>query len=68
MDIGNNEESGKKGLYCREVVTCDHVGINTLMLRGTRNFFISRSAYVVFEDDLCKILCPNCLLKGSNLQ
>ncbi len=65
MDIGNNEENSRKGFYVREVVACDHVGINYLVLQGTRNFFIQKSGYLVFENDLCKVVCPGCLIKAS---
>jgi len=64
----NIEESGIKnrnGFYVREVVACDHVGINYLVLEGTRNFFVQKSGYIVFEEDLCKVLCPNCLMQST---
>lgn len=65
MDNGNIEENSRKGLYVREVVACDHVGINYLVLDGTRNFFLRSSGYVVFEEGLCKIVCPDCLMKST---
>jgi hypothetical protein len=64
VDNGNIEGNSRKGLYCREVVACDHVGINYLVLNGTRNFYLRSSGYVVFEEDLCKIVCPECLMKS----
>lgn len=64
MDIGNIGDDRKKGLYVREVVACDHVGINMLVLAGVRNFFLRQPGYIVFEQDLCKVVCPACLLKG----
>lgn len=64
MYIGNIGEESKKGLYVREVVACDHVGINYLVLDGTRNFFLQKSGYIVFEEDLCKVVCPACLMMG----
>lgn len=67
MDIGNSGIRNLNGLYVREVVACDHVGINYLVRDGTRNFFMRESGYIVFEEDLCKIVCPRCLLSGTNL-
>lgn len=64
MDNGNIGEANKKGLYVREVVACDHVGINYLVLSGTRNFFMQKSGYIVFEEDLCKIICSDCFIRG----
>ena len=66
MDNGNNGEDGRRGLFVREVMACDHVGINQLVLNNTRNFYIRNSGYVVFEDDACKVVCPNCLLKSTS--
>lgn len=68
MDIGNSGIKNRNGFYVREVVACDHVGINYLVMAGTRNFFIAKSGYLVFEEDLCKVVCPECLLKGSSLK
>lgn len=65
MDIGNIGDSNQQGLYCREVAACSHVGINVLMLPATKNFYVTGSAYIVFEEGLCKVVCPACLLKGS---
>ena len=65
MDIGNNEDRCGKGLHVREVAACDHVGINTLKLAGAQNFYVSGTAYIVFEDDRCKVVCPACLLKST---
>lgn len=65
MDIGINEDRCEKGLHVREVVACDHVGINTLLLAGARNFYVSGTAYIVFEEDRCKVVCPSCLLKST---
>lgn len=66
MDIGNIGEEKRKGLYVREVLACDHVGINMLVLAGVRNFFLRQPGYIVFEDDLCKVVCPACLLKSTS--
>lgn len=66
MDIVNIEENEKKGLYCREVVACDHVGINYLVLKGTKNFYLRGPGYVVFEENLCKIVCPGCFITAMN--
>jgi len=66
VDNGNIEERSEKGLYCREVIACDHVGINNLALAETLNFFIQRSGYIVFENNLCKVVCMNCLLKSTD--
>lgn len=65
MDNGNIEENERKGFYVREVVACDHVGINYLVLAGTRNFFVQRSGYIIFEEELCKVVCPACLMKAT---
>lgn len=62
MNIGNIGIENRKGLYVREVMACDHVGINTLKLQGTQNFYLSSHGYLVFEDDVCKVVCPNCLM------
>lgn len=65
MDIGNIVENQRKDFYVREVIACDHVGINYLVLAGTRNFFSRGPSYTIFEQDLCKILCPECFIKGA---
>lgn len=65
MDNGNIEKNGRKGFYVREVVACDHVGINYLVLSGTRNFYLQKSGYLIFEEDLCKVVCPLCLMKAT---
>ena len=66
----NNVENGDhcpKGLHVREVVACDHVGINLLVLEDTRNFYLRSSGYVVFEENLCKIVCPACLFESTKV-
>ena len=68
MDNGNIEENERKGLFVREVQACDHVGINMLVLANVRNFFLRQPGYIVFEDDLCKVVCPECLLKSTKLR
>lgn len=65
MDNGENGDHCPKGLHVREVMACDHVGINYLVLQGTRNFFLRSSGYIIFEQDVCKVVCPNCLLTSS---
>lgn len=65
MNIGNIGGECPKGLHVREVVACDHVGINLLVLDGTRNFYVRSSGYVVFEENLCKIVCPTCLSRAT---
>ena len=65
MDNGDFGDERAKGLYCREVVACDHVGINMLVLAGTRNFFLNQPGYIVFEENLCKVVCPACLLTAT---
>jgi len=67
VDNGNFGDRCEKGLHVREVVACDHVGINTLLLGGTRNFFVSGTAYVVFEEDRCKVVCPACLYTSARV-
>lgn len=64
MDNGENGDHCQKGLHVSEVTACDHVGINYLVLKDTRNFFIQKSGYVVFEEDRCKVVCPACLMKS----
>lgn len=61
MNNGNIGE--KRGLYVREVVACDHVGINYLILSDVRNFYMRLGGYIVFEQDLCKIVCRECFIK-----
>jgi hypothetical protein len=56
-----------RGLYVREVLACDHVGVNLLILADVRNFFLSQPGYIVFEENLCKVLCPQCLLKATKV-
>lgn len=68
MDNGENGDYCSKGLHVREVMACNHVGINTLVLAQSRNFFLRSSGYVVFEENVCKVVCPDCLLKGSRSQ
>ena len=68
MDIGNTGEQKRKGLFVREVQACDHVGINMLVLANVRNFFLRQPGYIVFEKDLCKVVCPECLLKATSLR
>jgi len=68
VDYGNNGEDGRRGLYVREVMACDHMGINQLILQNSRNFFIRSSGYVVFEQDVCKVVCPDCLLISASSQ
>jgi len=65
VDIGDSGDHCTKGLHVREVLACDHVGINYLVLDGTRNFFIQKSGYVVFEEGKCKVVCPSCLMMGA---
>ncbi|MGB3121900.1 MAG: hypothetical protein WBE58_23945, partial [Verrucomicrobiales bacterium] len=64
VDNGNIGEEKLKGLYVREVMACDHVGINYLVKTNTRNFFLQKSGYIVFEQDVCKVVCPACLIKA----
>lgn len=66
MDNGENGDHCPKCLHVREVMACDHVGINYLVLTNTRNFFLRSSGYIVFEENVCKVVCPACLLKGSS--
>lgn len=54
-----------RGLFVREVQACDHVGINMLVLADVKNFFLRQPGYIVFEQDVCKVVCPTCLLNGS---
>jgi len=65
VDIGDSGDHCPKGLHVREVMACDHVGINYLVLANTRNFFLRSSGYVVFEENVCKVVCPACLLKAQ---
>ena len=64
VDNGENGDHCPIGLHVREVLACDHVGINYLVLDGTRNFFIQKSGYIVFEENVCKVVCPACLMMG----
>jgi len=64
VNIGNSGDHCEKGWHVREVLACDHVGINYLVLDGTRNFFIQKSGYVVFEENKCKVVCAACLMMG----
>lgn len=66
MDNGNIEDEKPKGLYCRELLACDHVGMNYLVLAGTRNFYSQGPCYIVFEENLCKVVCPQCFVTGSS--
>lgn len=66
--MSSEVEQNGRGLYVREVMACDHVGINYLVLKGTRNFFLRSSGYIVFEEDVCKVVCPDCLLRGASQQ
>lgn len=66
MDIGNIGEEVGIGMKIREVVACDHVGINRLVLLGTQNFFCQGPCYIVFEEGLCKVVCPHCLFASTN--
>jgi len=66
VNNGNSGEATRRGLFVREVQACDHVGINLLVLADVRNFFLRQPGYIVFEDDLCKVVCPDCLLKATN--
>ena len=63
------ESNGKpvRGLFIREVQACNHVGVNMLVLANVRNFFLRQPGYIVFEDDLCKVVCPECLMKATKL-
>jgi len=66
----NNENSGngeRKGFMVRQVLACEHVGINQLVLRDTVNFYIKKCGYVVFEEEKCKVVCPSCLLLSSQV-
>lgn len=65
MDIGNYGDDREKGLYVRDVIACDHVGINMLVLANVRNFFLRQPGYIIFEENRCKVVCPACLLRGS---
>lgn len=67
MDNGNIRDNVRNGLYVREVMACDHVGINFLVTPRTKNFLVSGSAHIVFEEDVCKVVCPACLLKATGV-
>lgn len=64
------ESNGKatRGRFVREVQACDHVGINLLVLADVWNFFQRQPGYIVFEEDLCKVVCPACLLKATKVE
>lgn len=64
MDNGNIGEELRNGVYVREVVACDHVGINLLVLADVWNFFQRQPGYIIFEEGLCKVICPECFVKG----
>lgn len=68
MDNGNIGDACSRGLHIREVVACDHVGINELVLGETRNFFFRSSGYLIFEQDKVKAVCPACLFIGAGLR
>lgn len=68
MDIVDIGEENRKGLSVREVVACDHVGVNRLVLHSTQNFYSRGPCYIVFEENLCKVVCAECLLKASSFQ
>lgn len=66
MDIGDFGEATKKAVVCREVVACDHVGINYLCMPDTQNFFLRGPGYLVFEEEKVKVVCPQCLIKADD--
>lgn len=58
---------GILGIQITEVVACDHVGVNRLVLNDTQNFYTRGPAYIVIEEGKIKVVCPECLLRATKV-
>jgi len=58
---------GISGIEIREVVACDHVSVNRLILTNTQNFYTQGPAYIVIEEGKIKVVCPECLLRATKV-